>query len=110
MRFYFKKTKKTAMMRQKNAAKWFHWRVCPLNITVTSTVNTVREITSWMILSCIRLKGPPFSTNPILFAGTWAQYSKNATPQENNITTISGRYKTGACHAPVNNMNRKKSK
>ena len=43
-----------------------------------------------MIFSCIRLKGPPFSTNPILFAGTWAQYSRNATPQEKRITIISG--------------------
>ena len=28
--------------------------------------------------------------NPILFAGTCAQYSRNATPQENRITRISG--------------------
>ena len=50
------------MIRQKKAAKWFHCRDCPLNITVTNTVKTVSDITSWMILSCIRLNGPPFST------------------------------------------------
>ena len=88
--FYFKNTKNTAIIRQENAAKWFHWSVCPLNITVTRTVNTVSDITSWMIFSCIRLKGPPFSTKPILFAGTWAQYSKNATPQENRMTRMRG--------------------
>ncbi len=78
------------MIRQKKAAMWFHWSDCPLNMTVTMTVKTVREITSWMIFSCMRLKGPPLSTNPILLAGTWAQYSKNATPHEKRITMISG--------------------
>ena len=87
---YFKKTKKTAIIKQKNAAMWFHWSDSPLNITVTITVKTVSEMTSWMILSCMRLNGPPFSTKPILFAGTCAQYSRKATPQEKRITTISG--------------------
>jgi hypothetical protein len=27
------------------------------------------------------VNGPPFPTNPILFAGTWKQYSKKAIPQ-----------------------------
>lgn len=87
---YFKNTKKTARIRQKKAAKWFHWSDWPLNITVTRTVNTVREITSWMIFSCIRLNGPPFSMYPILLAGTWAQYSRNATPHEKRMTRIRG--------------------
>ena len=77
-------------MRQKNAAKWFHWSPCPLNMRVMITVNTVREITSWMTFSCMRLNGPPLSMNPILFAGTCAQYSRKATAHEKRITRISG--------------------
>ena len=70
MQFYFKNTKNTAKIRQKNAAMWFHWSVWPLNITIAISVKTVNEITSWITFSCIRLKGPPFSTNPMRFAGT----------------------------------------
>src|SRR5690606_7740850 len=29
----------------------------------------------------MRLKGPPFSRNPILLAGTWKMYSNRAMPQ-----------------------------
>ena len=43
-----------------------------------------------MTLSCIRLNGPPLSMNPILLAGTCAQYSRNATPHEKSITTMRG--------------------
>ena len=53
-------------------------------------VNTVSEMASWITLSCIILNGPPFPENPIRFAGTWAQYSKNASPHENRITRIKG--------------------
>ena len=87
---YFKKTKKTARIRQRKAAIWFHWSPSPLNSRVTITVNTVREITSCTTLSCIRVNGPPFSMKPILLAGTCAQYSKNATPHENRMTSRSG--------------------
>lgn len=46
-----------------------------------NTVNTEREITSWITFSWTSEKGPPLPTNPILFAGTWQQYSKRAMPQ-----------------------------
>ena len=61
-----------------------------MNTNNTMTVNTVSEITSWITFSCRRLKGPPLPVNPILLAGTVRQYSKNAIPQENRITRISG--------------------
>ncbi len=57
---YFRKAKKTARTRQAKAAKWFQWRDCPLKTNRTMMENTVREITSWMTLSCMRLNGPPF--------------------------------------------------
>ena len=78
------------MIRQMNAARWFHCSPCPLNISVTITVNKVRDITSWMTFSCMSENGPPLPLNPILFAGTWAQYSKNATAHENRMTSTSG--------------------
>ena len=87
---YFKNTKKTAMIRQMKATRWFHCNACPLNMKVAMTVNTVREITSCITLSCIRLNGPPLASNPILLAGTCAQYSRNATPHEKSITSING--------------------
>ena len=61
-----------------------------MNITIAISVKTVKEITSWMTFSCMRLNGPPFSTNPMRLAGTCAQYSKNATPHEKRITRMSG--------------------
>lgn len=54
------------------------------------TVNTVSEMASWMILSCIRVKGPPLMRLPMTFAGTAMQYSKKAIPQEATITRNSG--------------------
>ena len=36
-----------------------------------NNVNTIKVITSCNTLSCQMLKGPPFSLNPILLAGTW---------------------------------------
>ena len=44
-------------------------------------------MTSWITFNCHRLKGPPFSEKPILFAGTWKRYSKKATPQLIRTTT-----------------------
>ena len=61
-----------------------------MNISVTITVKTVREMTSCITFSCMRENGPPLPLNPILFAGTWAQYSKNATPHENSMTKMRG--------------------
>ena len=88
--FYLMNTKKTASTIQKKAAMWFHWMGCPLNTKVTMTVKMVREITSWITLSCIRLKGPPFPTKPMRLAGTVRQYSKKAIPQEKRMMRMSG--------------------
>lgn len=43
-----------------------------------------------MTFSCTSEKGPPLILEPILLAGTCAQYSKKATPHEKRITRISG--------------------
>ena len=86
-RSYFRKTKKTASTRQTNAAMWFQWRASPLKRRVTTKVKTMRETTSWITFSCIR---PPLPVNPRRLAGTWAQYSKNASPQEKRMTRMSG--------------------
>src|SRR5690348_9074351 len=42
---------------------------------------TTRVITSCITFSCSKVNGPPFSLKPILFAGTWKQYSKKAIAQ-----------------------------
>lgn len=89
-RRYFRNTKKTASTRQTNAAMWFQWRASPLKRRVTTKVKTMRETTSWITFSCIRLNGPPLPVNPRRLAGTWAQYSKNASPQEKRMTRMSG--------------------
>ena len=89
-KFYFRKTKKTARTRQAKAAKWFHWSGWPLKTNSTMIEKTVREMTSWMTLSCIRLKGPPLPLKPMRLAGTVRQYSKKAMPHEKRITRISG--------------------
>jgi putative transcriptional regulator len=46
-----------------------------------NTINTTSVITSCIIFNCMRVNGPPKALNPILFAGTWKQYSKNAITQ-----------------------------
>ena len=61
-----------------------------MNMTVTISVNTVSEITSWITFSCMMLNGPPLSMKPILLAGTCAMYSNSAIPHENRITMMSG--------------------
>ena len=43
---YFRKTKKTARMRQMKAARWFHWKACPRKRNIMTIVKTVKEITS----------------------------------------------------------------
>ena len=50
------------------------------------TVNTVSDTASWITFNCQILNGPPFPLKPILFAGTWQQYSNKAMPQLNRIT------------------------
>lgn len=89
-RSYFRKTKKTARTRHTKAARWFQWRDSPLKRRVTTKVKTMRETTSWITFSCIRLNGPPLPLKPRRLAGTWAQYSKNASPQEKRMTRMSG--------------------
>ena len=56
----------------------------------SSIINTTSVITSCIIFNCMRVNGPPKALNPILFAGTCAQYSRNATPHEKKITPMSG--------------------
>src|SRR6266478_3553916 len=63
------------------------------------TENTDSVITSWMVLSCAVLN----SYEPMRFAGTWKQYSKNAMPQLAIITfhKASLRYFKWPYHAKV---------
>lgn len=57
--FYFLKTRYTAAIRKTKASIWFHLKVSVLNASVLKRTKTVRVITSCIILSCIREKGPP---------------------------------------------------
>jgi len=82
---YFLKIKYTARIKKQNPIKWFDLRVSFLKKTSVNPIKTVRVITSCMTFSCQRLKGPPFSLNPILLAGTWKAYSKRAIDQLINI-------------------------
>ena len=75
---------------QPNAAMWFHCIGWLLNTKAQISVKTVRDMHSWMILSCMRLNGPPFMSEPILFAGTIAEYSKKAIPHDVRMIRISG--------------------
>ena len=84
------KTKNTAIIRQINAARWFHLSVSPWKNTVTNSVNTVSDITSWIILSCMILNGPPLPSKPIRLAGTWHEYSGSASSHDNRMMTYSG--------------------
>ena len=43
-----------------------------------------------MTLSCTRVKGPPFSLEPMRLAGMDRQYSKKAIPQDIRMMRISG--------------------
>ena len=75
---------------QPKAAIWFHCMGWLLNTRAQMSVKTVSEMHSWMILSCIRLNGPPLMSEPILLAGTMKLYSRNATPHETRMIRISG--------------------
>ena len=77
---YFLKMKYTASIKNPNPIKWFVLNVSSLKKKSVKAVNTTNVITSWITFSCHRLKGPPFPENPILFAGTCAEYSKSAMP------------------------------
>lgn len=52
------------------AAIWFQRKVSVRKTRMVKTVNTSKEMTSYMILSWMSEKGPPFSTNPNRLAGT----------------------------------------
>lgn len=77
-------------MMHPKAAMWFHCMGWLLNTSAHITVNTVSEMHSCMILSCIRLNGPPLMLEPMRLAGTITRYSRRATPQERSMMTISG--------------------
>lgn len=85
-----RKAKKTAKRMKMNATTWFQCRLSFWNMRHAITVNTVKEIASWMILSWNNEKGPPLPMKPIRFAGTCAQYSNNATAQLKRMTKING--------------------
>ena len=82
---YFLKIKNTANIKHKKPIKWLSLKVSVLKNIIVKIVKIVRVITSCITLSCKSENGPPFSENPILFAGTWKQYSNNAIPQLINI-------------------------
>lgn len=83
---YFLKIKYTANTKNPKPIRWFILSVSFLNANKVKMLKTTNVITSCMTFNCHRLKGPPFSTNPILFAGTCTEYSKNAMPQLMSIT------------------------
>ena len=74
---YFLNTRYTAATKSKQANAWFHLNDSPLKAIALKATNTTSVITSCITFNCIRLNGPPFSLNPIRFAGTWKQYSLN---------------------------------
>lgn len=49
---------------------WFNLKVSVLNTINVNTAKTINVMTSCITFSYINVKGPPFSLNPILFAGT----------------------------------------
>ena len=85
---YFLKIKYTANIRKPNPIRWLILNVSFLKNISENAVNTINVIASWITFNCQSVNGPPFSTNPILFAGTWAEYSKRAMPQLIKITEI----------------------
>jgi hypothetical protein len=89
---YFLKKKNTAIIKHKKPTIWFHRKLSVLKNIKVKITNTEIEITSWMILSCHILKGPPLVILPILLAGTIKLYSHKAMPQlitiANNIPTF----------------------
>ena len=54
---------------------------------VTNTVNTVRDTTSWITLSCMSENGPPLPSKPMRLAGTWHEYSGSASSHESRMMT-----------------------
>jgi hypothetical protein len=61
--------------------RWLIFKGWSLKKSKVNAENTTIVITSWITFSCHNEKGPPLSTKPILLAGTWKRYSKNAIPQ-----------------------------
>ena len=78
---HFLNTKNTAAIRNANPTRWFHASFSSLKNISVNAINTVRVMTSWMVFNWTSEYGPPSSLKPILLAGTWKRYSKNASPQ-----------------------------
>ena len=87
---YFINTKYTASIKQTQAAKWFQCSPPVLKTNVEKPTKIINVMTSWITFSCIKVKEPPFPINPILFAGTWNEYSARAITHEKRITPKSG--------------------
>lgn len=87
---YLRNAKNTASRMQTNESMWLRRSVSVLKTSSANAVKTDKEITSCNIFNSKSENGPPFSRNPILFAGTWKQYSKNAMPQLMRMTIING--------------------
>ena len=86
----FINTKYTAATRQRAAAAWFQCSCSCWKIRLAMTANTTSETHSWITFNCTSENGPPLSTKPRRFAGTWQQYSKKAIIHEKAITRYSG--------------------
>lgn len=97
---YFLKKKYTAPSKQKKPHRWFKRSCSFLKRTKLNTTKTDRVSTSCIIFNCKREKGPPYSVDPNLFAGTWTIYSNKAMAQLNSITPQSGRFLS--CSTPLN--------
>lgn len=84
--------KYTARMRKTKPSKWFHFSSSFLKKMSVNATKTTNVIASWITFNSTRLKGPPFSRKPNLFAGTWKKYSKSAIPQLIKTTEMSPRF------------------
>lgn len=88
---YFLKIKYTARIRKQNPIAWFSLKDSFLKTNIVKSEKTIKVITSCITFNCHKLNGPPFSLKPILFAGTWKEYSNKAIPQL--ISIIIGKVK-----------------
>ena len=89
--YHFLNITNTAATIRPKPKKWFHASFWSLKKMTVNNENMMRVIASCIVFSCTRLKGPPSSTKPARFAGTWKRYSKKASPQLISITAIKER-------------------
>lgn len=66
---YFLKIKYTARIKKQKPIMWLVV-IFELNTITENAEKITRVMTSCITFSCTKLKGPPFPSNPILFAGT----------------------------------------